>query len=219
MAKLYYGNGDCTIEGTEIRGVEIRYHGSIKIEKTAGDNFVLNHKSNGIMIFPVGEGYLNDLFKYSGDFRIISVIVAGKLGESVPCTIKRIMDYSELIDSTSETMTIKSEDLSVGNRSIKPIRETSLIIENQRTYTGQFFLQNGNPYDGDYHIHLKDSSCMSGAVHSEDSQDLYFKQVENGEIIDKLVPTKNPSNVPPGLKIRQKRERRQKRRRNIGVKR
>ena len=39
MAKLYYGNGSCTIEGSDIRGVEIRYRGAIRIEDKTIRNF------------------------------------------------------------------------------------------------------------------------------------------------------------------------------------
>ena len=35
IAYLYYGNGECTIEGTEIRGVQIEIDSiDLKIEKT-----------------------------------------------------------------------------------------------------------------------------------------------------------------------------------------
>tara|TARA_Y100000310_G_scaffold293742_1_gene323552 strand:+ start:2112 stop:3074 length:963 start_codon:yes stop_codon:yes gene_type:complete len=313
MAYLYYGNGECTIEGSEIRGVQIKYDGNIRVEKTAGDNFALNHKNNGILVFPIGEGYLNDLFKYRGTLNIISVIVASKDGEFVECTIKRVMDYSNLLNSTAETMTTNAEDLSVGHDSFNIIGQYQQIIENLHTkHRGQFYLKEGGgrgrpgewitfnhgdsflidvtlgynqpldlaestpnifdpqtdvvismhyesgtssawwingtwlgslmtllpghrcivgssqgssgqihirsniagakpaipgslpreiPYEGEYHIHLKDSACMTGATHDENSQDLYFKQVQNGEVIDKLVPTKSPSHVPPGLKL------------------
>ena len=73
MAKLYYGNGNCTIEGSEIRGVEIRYRGAIEIEDKTSDSFVITHQNNGILIFPIGEGTLNELFDYVGEFKIISV--------------------------------------------------------------------------------------------------------------------------------------------------
>ena len=213
MAKLYYGSGVVTIEGSEeIRGVEIRYSGSIKVEKTAGDNFAMVHRNNGIMFFPVGEGYLNELFNYSGKLKIKSVIVADNNGESVPCYIKRVMDYTELIESTAETMTMLSEEMSAGYDSTKEINETPQILENQHTQSRDtpFYLEDGSEYNGYYHIHLKDSSCMTGKVHSEDSQDLYFKQVQVGEIIDKLIPTKNPSHVPSGLKLRKDRFRKAK---------
>ena len=66
MVKIYYGNGECTIEGSEIRAVQIKYSGSIGVEKTANDNFAMLHNNNGIIIFPIGEGYLSELFNYNG---------------------------------------------------------------------------------------------------------------------------------------------------------
>ena len=208
VTKLYYGNGEVTISGSHvIRGIEIRYSGNIEVEKTAGDNFTLIHNNNGIIIFPTGVGYLNDLFKYSGTMEIKSVIVADNNGEEIRCYIKRVMDYSELLNSTSETMTTKSEDLSAGHSAVRRINTTPQIIENLNTNNSSavFYLQDGSLFKGAYHIHLKDSSCMSGGVHDESSQDLYFKQIENGDIIDKLIPTKNPSHTPPALKLRRKR--------------
>ena len=210
MAKLYYGNGEVTIEGSEIRGVQIGYNGSIKVEKTAGDNFALNHKNKGILVFPIGEGYLKELFKYRGTLKITSVIVADKNGESVPCGIKRVMDYSELIDSTAETMTTNAEDLSSGYNSTNKINETPQFIENMNTgdeslHIGvRYYLEDGSLYEGDYHIHLNDSACMTGSVHDKNSQDLYFKQVKDGDVINKLIPTKNPSHVPQALELRKK---------------
>ena len=209
MAKFYYGNGVATIEGegTNIKGVQIKYNGNIKVEKTAGDNFVMVHNNNGIIFFPLGEGYLSELFNYSGALNILSIIVADGNGERVPCSIKRVMDYSELLNSTAETMTINSENMSVGYESKKEIIETPQMIENLHTKdkSTPFYLQDGSLYEGCYHIHLTDSSCMTGMVHDESSQDLYFKQVLYGEIIDKLIPTKNPSHALPGQKIRKER--------------
>ena len=213
VTKLYYGNGEVTISGSHvIRGIEIRYSGNIEVEKTAGDNFTLIHNNNGIIIFPTGVGYLNDLFKYSGTMEIKSVIVADNNGEEIRCYIKRVMDYSELLNSTSETMTTKSEHLSAGHSTTRRINTTPQIIENLNTNNSSavFYLKDGNLYKGAYHIHLKDSSCMTGSVHDENSQDLYFKQVENGEIIDKLIPTKNPSHVPPASKLKRKMKRRRR---------
>ncbi len=219
MAKLYYGNGEVTIEGSDIRGVEIRYNGRINVEKTAGDNFVLMHNNNAVIIFPLGDGYLNELFNYSGNMKIKSVIVAGEGGIRVPCTIKKVMDYSELLNSTSETMTTNSEDLSSGYGTSRAINETPQILENMDTndknlHTGGdgviFYLQDGSPYEGAYHIMLKDSSCMTGSVHDEKSQDLYFKQYYDGKIIHKLIPTRNPSHVPPGVTLNNKRHKRAK---------
>ena len=193
MAKLYYGNGEVTIEGSEIRGIDIRYRGSIKIEKKTGDNFALVHANNRVIIFPLGEGYLNELFYYSGTMKIISLMAVDNNSDKVPCTVKRVMDYSELLDSTSETMTIPSEDLSSGYSVTREINETPQIIENLFTKeTHQpMYLADGTVYVGYYHVHHSDGiHAMTGRVHDENSQDLYYKKVKKGKVLDRLIPTK-----------------------------
>ena len=68
---LYYGNGSCTIEGANARGVQIRYKGAIEIYDKTSASFAIAHQKNGIIVFPIGEGTLNDLFDYTGEFRIL----------------------------------------------------------------------------------------------------------------------------------------------------
>ena len=192
MAKLYYGNGSCTIEGSEIRGVQIHYKGAIKIEDKTSDAFVINHKNNGIMVFPIGEGTLNELFDYTGEFKITSVIVAGNVGQRVSTTIHRVMDYTELLNTNAEDMTTKSEDLSSTHVSGRRVTKTILkqpTLNNRHTskHNTELYLQDGTKYDGYYHIHLADNASMTGIEHTEDSLDLYYN---NGR------PTKNPSLIP-----------------------
>ena len=201
MAKLYYGNGSCTIEGSDIRGVEIRYRGAIEINDKTSDSFVITHQKNGILIFPMGEGTLNDLFDYTGELRITSVMVADNNAENVRTTIHRVMDYTELLNTNAEDMTTKSEDLSATHTYGSKIAKTTLKqqnLNNQHTsgYDGELYLSDGSLYEGSFHIHLADNSAMSGREHTEDSQDLYFK---NGK------PTKNPKLVPYGVIERKKR--------------
>ena len=195
MAKLYYGGGNCSIEsGISIRGVQIRYKGAIEIEDKTSDSFVIAHQKNGIMIFPIGEGTLNNLFDYIGEFKILSVIVADNNAQKVPTSIHRVMDYTELLNTNAEDMTTNSEDLSSTHTYGRKVSKTLLKqpnINNQHTsgYDGELYLQDGTEYSGYFHVHLSDNSAMTGREHSEDSQDLYFK---NGK------PTKNPSLVPYG---------------------
>ena len=203
MTKLYYGNGNCTIEGSNIRGVEIRYRGAITIEDKTSPSFAIAHQNNGILIFPIGEGFLNDLFDYSGEFKIISVIAADDNAEKVSTTVVRVMDYTELLTGNSEDMTIKSEDMSATYTHGRKISKTILkqpYIENLHTsgHTGVFYLEDGNQYDGYYHIHLEDDAVMTGNTKTGDSLDLYIKQVKGNKIIDKLIPTRNPSLTPRG---------------------
>ena len=192
MAKLYYGSGSTTIEGSDIRGIQLSFRGAIEIEDKTSDSFVITHQKNGIMIFPIGEGTLSELFDYTGEFRITSVTVADSDAKKVPTTIHRVMDYVELINTKAEDMTTKSEDLSATHTYGSKVAKTLLKqpnLNNQHTsnYNTELYLEDGKKFDGYWHLHLADNSAMTGKEHSEDSQDLYFN---NGK------PTKNPSLVP-----------------------
>ena len=211
MAKLYYGNGSCTLEsgGSDIRGVQIRYRGAITITDKTSDSFAITHQNNGILIFPLGEGTLNDLFNYTGEFKILSVIAADNNAEKVPTTIHRVMDYTELLNTKSEDMTTNSEDLSSTHISGSKVAKTSLkqpYINNLNTsgHDGELYLQDGIKYDGYFHIHLADNAAMTGNEHTEDSQDLYYA---NGK------PTRN-TGLPYGV-VEQNKQRKIQARKNL----
>ena len=204
MAKLYYGGGSTTIDGSDIRGVEIRYRGAIEIEDKTSDSFVIAQQKNGIMIFPIGEGTLNDLFDYTGEFKILSVIVAGIDGKKAPTTIHRVMDYTELLNTKSEDMTTKSEDLSATYVSGSKVAKTSLkqqYIENQHTSThgGELFLEDGSLYNGIFKV-----SIIDNAATTEAGDLLYYN---NGK------PTRN-TGVPYGV-IEQNKRRKIQARKNL----
>ena len=195
MSKLYYGGGNCSVEsGDSIRGIEIRYKGAIEIEDKTSDSFVITHQKNGILIFPIGEGTLSELFDYTGEFKITSVIVADNNAQKIPTTIHRVMDYTELLNTNAEDMTTKSEVLSSSYVSGRKVAKTLLNkpnLNNQHTseHNTELHLQDGTKYEGYYHIHLADGAAMTGKEHTEDSQDLYFNHGK---------PTKNPELVPYG---------------------
>jgi len=198
--KLYYGNGSCTIEGSA-RGVEIRYRGAIDIEDKTSDSFVITHQNNGIMIFPIGEGTLNDLFDYTGELKILSTFVVNSNSEKVSTTIRRVMDYTELLNTKSEDMTTKSEDLSSNHVSGRRVAKTILKQPhwenlNTSTHNAELYLQDGSLYHGAFHIHLADNAAMTGKEHTEESQDLYYSTGK---------PTKN-TGLPYGV-IEQRKQR------------
>ena len=217
MAKLYYGNGCCTIEGSDIRGVEIRYRGAIEINDKTSDSFAIAQQGNGILVFPLGRGTVNDLFDYEGEFKILSVIVADINAQKVPTTIHRVMDYVELLNTNAEDMTTKSEDLSSTYVSGSKVAKTTLKqphIKNQHTseHNTELHLKDGTPYNGYYHVHLSDGASMTGKEHTEDSKDLYLNTGK---------PTRNPNFVPYAtveqnkrIKTQQAKSRMLKRRRN-----
>ena len=140
-----------------------------------------------------------------GEFKILSVGVAGN-GEKIPTTIHRVMDYTELLNTNSEDMTTKSEDLSSTYISGKKVPTTVLKqphLNNLHTsiHRTELYLEDGTLYEAYFHIHLSDNNAMTGGEHTEDSQDLYFNHGK---------PTKNPKLIPYGVIEQNKKARRRK---------
>ena len=99
------------------------------------------------------------------------------------------MDYSELLGK-AEDITTNSEHLSGGSRYGKQVDKMKLInpiIPDLKTVEGQYFLENGKPYNGMHHIHQDTGHRMSGSAHTKDSQYLYFKEEVGGKLVDKLI--------------------------------
>ena len=179
MNTLYYGNGECSIEGGDIRAIQIHYKGSIKIIDKTPEGFHIETRNGKILIFPlVKDKTLNDLFEYEGEFRILGIIVSNSAGEKITTSIKKVMDYAELLGN-SEDITINSEKLSSGYKTIKRSNKIfharSNNIKDQHTSNFRsLYLEDGERYKGKIHIHF-DGSIMTGGVHSKDSNDLFFK--------------------------------------------
>ena len=201
MAKLYYGNGQCTIEGNAY-GIEINYKGTINIEDKTSEGFALISNERRIIIFPtgiVGEVVLNELFDYTGQLKILSIIVSNEQGEREYCTIHKVMDYAELLNTKAEDLTTNSEDLSSGYSSEKGLNKTAIakqkIIPNIHTsdHNGLLYLKNRSVYEGYFHVHLEDRAAMTGSEHTSSSEDLYIKQVVRGRRSERLVSTKMPA--------------------------
>ena len=193
-AILYYGKGNCSIEGKNIRGIQIHFVGNISMTDKTSDNFRIMSKNNIIIIFPITKsGFLNNLFDYEGELKITSVIVSDDIGKKVLTSVNRVMDYSELINTNAEDMGTNSEDLKQTYTSGRKVRETSVNVQNinnlhTSTHDGYLYLENGQEFEGEFHINLNDyGSAMTGKEHSEHSKYLYFS---------KNRPTKNISSIP-----------------------
>ena len=95
-------------------------------------------------------------------------------------------------------MTNLSEDLSTGYLyGKKPIRASlkqDIIPNLNSSHSANLYYSDGKKFSGSFHIHLNDSTAMSGATHTEDSQDLYYSSGK---------PTKN-TGVPYGVLEQQK---------------
>ena len=71
MNKIYYGKGQCSLQGDDIIGLQIYFSGAIHIVDKTPPNFHIVAKNNIILIFPYGgTDELKDLFEYKGYFKI-----------------------------------------------------------------------------------------------------------------------------------------------------
>ena len=173
MASLYYGKGECSVQGN-VASLVISYRGNIIIDSKLPDGYTVVLGKNQLIIEPfVKSHFLSELFSYLGELRITRVMAKDLEGESLSVAINRAMDYSELLHSKSEDLTVKSEDLKVGYKHGKKINKTRAlpkVINNLHTKSLDRVLYIGSEvYKGNYHLHI-DGTVMSGRQHTKDSQ-------------------------------------------------
>ena len=179
---LYYGGGNCSIEASDIFGLEIKYKGRIKILDKTSDHYHIIANNKKIIIFSTNRvDSLNDLFEYQGELKIKSVLAADSNAKKVRVIIKRVMDYSELLDTNAEDMNTNSEKLRANHRhgiSVKATTPDINIITHLQTisdkglYGTSLYYKNGTPYHGSFHIHMDGVKIMSGQEHTDASEEL-----------------------------------------------
>ena len=127
MAIFYYGGGDCTVEGN-VGSLKIYYRGNIVIENKLPNDYTIEiGKGNLIINTSSRIQNLNELFNYLGEFRVLSVTATNVDGDRESVSIKRVMDYSELLDTKAEDLTVKSENLKVTYLQGRTFRKTTLL--------------------------------------------------------------------------------------------
>ena len=127
MATLYYGGGDCTVEGN-VGSLNIYYRGNIVIDSKLPDSYEIKLETGKLNInSSTKRQYLNDLFGYLGEFRVLYVVASNLEGDKEPISIKRVMDYSELLNTNAEDLTVKSENLKVTYIQGRKFRKTVIL--------------------------------------------------------------------------------------------
>ena len=127
MTKLYYGSGDCTIEGN-VSSLVIYYRGAIALYSKLPDGYTIELETGKLIISPSTRTHnLNDLFEYIGEFRVMSVTANNLEGDKESVLIKRVMDYSELLNTNAEDLTVKSENLKVTYIQGRKFRKTAIL--------------------------------------------------------------------------------------------
>ena len=132
MATLYYGGGDCSVQGN-VSSLSIYYQGAIVIKSKLPDEYNIIAGNGKLNITTTGRTRnLNDLFSYMGYFKIKSVTANNLEGDREPVSISRVMDFTELLNSKVEDLTVKTEDMKVTYKVGRTFRKTSVIKKLER---------------------------------------------------------------------------------------
>ena len=194
--QLLYGNGECEIIGKDITYCHMIIENPITVDDKTPEGYYVMGNNNNIKIMPMKQvsQSLNTLFEYEGELVIKNAFAISPSGERINCKIKRVMDYAELLNTNAEDMTTLSENLKSKKLYGKKINKTIFkqnIIDDLDASAGAFYLKDGSEYSGKFHIHIDTTQRMSGATHTEESENLYFKDSINGNVIDKLILANN----------------------------
>ena len=190
---LLYGNGECEIRGNDVKACQIFVDAPVEVKDNTSHQFMVKVHDNSINFGQIREGdsELTNLFNYTGDLKVVSATAVTSDGNLVSCKIKKVMDYAELLNTKAEDMTMLSEELkttSKKNNIVTKMKIVDPIVSNLNSIEGQFYLENGTPYSGQFHIHSdQDGQRMSGANHTKDSENLYFKDEIDEVVFDKLI--------------------------------
>ena len=200
--KLIYGNGEAEIDKEDIIACFIKVKNPIEITDKTPLQYTIYAREKGIFISKLREGSsnLNTLFTYIGDLDIDYAIGITMDGGVERIRVNKAMDFAELLETNAEDMTIYSENMKNTGMGIKPVSVMKVvdpIIPDLDSVDGEFYLQDGTPYIGKYHIHQDTTQRMSGANHTEKSENLYFKDEWKGQVLDdlKLANMSNYSNT------------------------
>ena len=191
--KIFYGNGECEVQGEDIVYCELRVKYPIEIDDKSPDGFIIKAKNNKIIIakfFKDKDNQLKEMFNYVGELNIVSASVINKNGDVSHPVIKRVMDYTELLNTKAEDMTTLSENLKsthVHGGRISKMKLMQPYLENLATEHEHYYLQDGSTYSGSFHIHHEDGRYMTGRTHTEESLDLYFKDIYEDDMKEELI--------------------------------
>ena len=166
--------------------LQIIYNGAIHITNKTQESHMIVASNKKIIMLPVARMVaLTDLFDYVGELKIVSAKGVTPDNKPVSVTPVRQLHHPEYMNSNAEDMTLLSEEMNadyIYRHRVKKTKVDNNVIKNQQS-KGNFYLQDGLPYIGAYHIHTETGKAMTGGVHTEDSQDLYIKKIKSGLIV------------------------------------
>jgi carbon monoxide dehydrogenase subunit G len=186
LINLYHRKNEIAIDLTGVQnvaGIEIYYNGKMYAESQLPDDWILSSNASKIVCFSLGDSVPELLLNYSGLINIKGGKVFDKnLAEySINVLIEDVDKWTNFnIDFDKNTQ--YWEGLNSTHIAEHSIKHSSIVKNNLKTNNEEFYFLDGQPYNGDYHLH-GDGRAMTGAEHTNESIQIYRKN-EDGKIVD-----------------------------------
>ena len=179
---ITYGNGEVLFDGAA-KGFEMRYKGTITITDSPDNLFLSANQRKIIGIMLDSSDMPQELFKYMGEFRVLSCKTAQNNTMEIESINLQGVDYWELDNEAWE-----NDESLWGTRggtyligSMQRFNKHSIVVNNNiRTQSeGQYKYKDGSPVPANELIHIHaDGVAMTGGVHTEDSVQIYYPKAK-----------------------------------------
>ena len=174
---ITYGNGEVLFDGAA-KGFEMRYKGTITITDSPDNLFLSANQRKIIGIMLDSSDMPQELFKYMGEFRVLSCKTAQNNTMEIESINLQGVDYWELDNEGWE-----NDESLWGTRggtyligSMQRFNKHSIVVNNNiRTQSeGQYKYKDGSPVPANDLIHImNDGTAITGGVHTMTSIQIY----------------------------------------------
>ena len=177
--KIYYGNGEVRLEGANnLAAFDIRYKGSIVAESELPSSWTMMNNKKRIIGFNLGDLQPELLFTYEGELRILSCkLVDRELNEYRATPTVEGLGFWGGLNTKFEDFTQYPEDYDGTYVTGSIPRTTSIHQVNLLTEAGEWFLEDGTPYYGEYHLH-GNGQAMTESKHTKESKNIFRKDAK-----------------------------------------
>ena len=177
--KIYYGNGEVILEGADnLAAFEIRFKGNIVAESELPSSWIMMNNKRKIIGISMGDFQPELLFTYKGQLRILSCKLTDReLNQFNATPIVEGLGFWGSQNTNFEDFTQYPEDFDGTYVTGYIPKKTSIHQVNLLTEQGEWFLEDGTPYYGEYHTH-GDGQSMTGSKHTKDSKNIFRKDAK-----------------------------------------
>ena len=174
---ITYGNGEVLFEGAA-EAFEMRYKGTIKIISSPDNLYLSANKNKIIGIMLDGTDMPQELFKYKGEFRVLSCkTVQNNTMERESIKLQGV-DYWELDNEKWEDdgslWGTRNGTYLIGSK--QRFHKSKIVVNNniKTQAEGQYQYKDGSPVSANELIHIHaDGTAMTGGVHTGASVNIY----------------------------------------------